>query len=225
MFTGIVEEIGTILELRKKGTSADIVIQAKEILKDIRMGDSIAVNGICLTVTSFCENRFTADIMHETMVRSSIGSGVRGSHVNLERALQVGGRLGGHIVTGHIDGTGKIRNITQDGNAISYRIGIKPYLAAGIVEKGSIAIDGISLTVVAVTEEEVTVSVIPHTTHHTILSEKQIGDIVNIETDCIGKYVARLMQICEKPEVYRKTEQENDKKLTVSFLYENGFMN
>lgn len=220
MFTGIVEEMGKVSALHKKGECASIVIEAKKVLEDIALGDSIAVNGICLTVTAYDNCSFTADIMHETLNRSSIGEVKRGSYVNLERALRLGSRLGGHIVTGHIDGTGRICAIKRDFNAIWYHIAISSHLAAGIIQKGSVAVDGISLTVADITDTEVAVSVIPHTAANTILGKKRVGDIVNIETDCIGKYVEKLMQV----QGVEQKEEKSGTNVTMSFLLEHGFM-
>ncbi|MGI5985168.1 MAG: riboflavin synthase [Clostridiales bacterium] len=193
MFTGIIEEIGHIQGLRKGGKSSVLSIGAEEIMQDIRLGDSIAVNGVCLTVTSFSQSGFTADVMHETLDRSSLGSLHIGSPVNLERALPANGRLGGHIVSGHIDGTGTISAIQKDDNAVWYTIKTNDRILRYVIEKGSIAIDGISLTVAKVQKDSFSVSVIPHTAKNTILPQKRIGDTVNLENDCIGKYVERLM--------------------------------
>lgn len=215
MFTGIIEEVGTILEIRKNAKSASIKIGAETILEDVKVGDSIAVNGICLTVTAYSGAGFTADVMHETVDRSSIGRLSRGSRVNLERAMRADGRFGGHIVTGHIDGTGRITAIKRDEIAVWYTVEAEPELMRGIVEKGSIAIDGISLTVAKITGESFSVSVIPHTSGNTILPEKKVGDIVNLETDCIGKYVAHLLGL------------EGQKKaggVSSTFLAEMGFL-
>ncbi len=195
MFTGIIEEIGRIQGIRKGTNSASITVQAKEIMQDIHLGDSIAVNGVCLTVTSFAQNGFCADVMHETLNRSSLGNLRIGSLVNLERAMPINGRFGGHIVSGHIDGTGKVSAIQKDDNAVWYTIKTRPGILRYIIEKGSIAIDGISLTVADVRKDDFRVSIIPHTTLMTILSGIRIGDTVNLENDCIGKYVERLMGI------------------------------
>jgi riboflavin synthase len=162
-------------------------------MKDIRLGDSISVNGVCLTVTSFTENEFSADVMYETLDRSSLGSLGISSKVNLERAVPVNGRFGGHIVSGHIDGTGIISAIRKEDNAIWYTIKTSEKLLRYIIEKGSVAIDGISLTVAKLEKDNFSVSVIPHTAKMTILSDKKVGDMVNLENDCIGKYVERLM--------------------------------
>lgn len=215
MFTGIIEEIGTVLDIQKTAKSACIKIGAKTVLSDVREGDSIAVNGICLTVSSYTATDFTADVMHETINRSSIGGLARGGHVNLERAMRADGRFGGHIVTGHIDGTGRIRAIKKDDMAVWYTIAAEPALLRGIVEKGSIAIDGISLTVAAATKDSFSVSIIPHTSGHTVLSEKKVKDVVNLETDCIGKYVAHLLGMEEG----KKTEG-----ISRAFLAERGFL-
>ena len=192
MFTGIVEETGTILNIKKGAHSAVLSIQTEKILEDVHLGDSIAVNGVCLTVTSFQKNYFTADVMHETLNRSSLAQLRPGKHVNLERAMIAGGRFGGHIVSGHIDGTGRIAQIQKDDNAVWYTIQAEQKLLRYIVEKGSIAIDGISLTVAGVTKTGFSVSIIPHTVQITTLGEKRTGDLVNLETDLIGKYVEKL---------------------------------
>lgn len=203
MFTGIIEEVGMLQSIRKNGASAVLAIQAEKILEDVKLGDSIAVNGICLTVTSYQKGRgsapgnFTADVMHETLNRSSIGTASRGSRVNLERAMRADGRFGGHIVTGHIDGTGIVREIHRDANAVWYKIETEPAILRCIAEKGSIAIDGVSLTVAGLTQDTFSVSVIPHTASNTILGERKTGDVVNLENDCIGKYVQRMLSFAE----------------------------
>lgn len=212
MFTGIVEEIGTVKKIAR-GQKAYLEIQADKIFSDIHIGDSIAVNGVCLTVTSFSGKVFTADVMNETFSRSSLGSLKAGSHVNLERAMSANGRFGGHIVSGHIDGTGKITNIKKDGNAVWYKISADENIIKYTVEKGSIAIDGISLTVARVEKDNFSVSIIPHTSEETILSEKQLGDTVNLENDIIGKYVERFLN-------FDKTGKSG---ITMDFLAENGF--
>lgn len=192
MFTGIIEEQGIIKNVKKNPASAILTIQAEKVLESTNIGDSIAVNGVCLTVTGLGKDYFTADVMHETLRRSSLGSLVNGSAVNLERAMQLGARFGGHIVSGHIDGTGKILGIRRDDNAVWYRIGADRAILKYIIEKGSVAIDGISLTVAQVRTDSFSVSVIPHTRDVTTLSKKTTGTVVNIENDCIGKYVERL---------------------------------
>lgn len=212
MFTGIVEEIGTVKKIAR-GQKAYLEIQADKIFSDIHIGDSIAVNGVCLTVTGFSGKIFTADVMNETFSRSSLGSLKTGSHVNLERAMSANGRFGGHIVSGHIDGTGKITNIKKDGNAVWYKISADENIIKYTVEKGSIAIDGISLTVARVEKDNFSVSIIPHTSEETILSEKKTGDTVNLENDIIGKYVERFLN-------FDKTGKSN---ITMDFLSKYGF--
>lgn len=193
MFTGIVEEVGRVQSIRREPANAVLTIAASKVLEDVHLGDSIAVCGVCLTVTSFTASAFTADVMHETLNRSSLGALKPGSPVNLERAMPANGRFGGHIVSGHIDGTGRITRIRPDGNAVWYTVSASPSLLRYIVEKGSIAIDGISLTVAQVTGRDFSVSIIPHTQGQTTLSARRVGDTVNLETDCIGKYVEKLL--------------------------------
>ena len=197
MFTGIVEEIGKIQNVKKNVKSSVLTIEGNKIFEDINIGDSISVNGVCLTVTTFSNNTFTADVMNETISRSSLGQLKNGSSVNLERAISANGRFGGHIVSGHIDGIGKIIKIEKDDNSIWYTIAVKDNLMKYIVEKGSIAIDGISLTIAKVAVNDFSISIIPHTVQETILSHRSVGDIVNIENDVIGKYVEKLIT-CEK---------------------------
>lgn len=189
MFTGIIEEVGTV---RKIG-GGTLAIDAEEILTDVHLGDSIAVNGVCLTVTSFDKNHFEADVMPETVRRTSLAELRKGSLVNLERALTLASRLGGHIVSGHIDGVGTVAGLRQEGNALLLTVAAAPALLRGIVEKGSVALDGISLTVATVTAADFTVSLIPHTREVTNLRAKRTGSRLNIETDIIGKYVEKLM--------------------------------
>ncbi len=216
MFTGIIEEIGKVTAVQKGSVSSFIKIQAGRIFKDIHIGDSIAVNGVCLTVTDFSGNVFTADVMNETLSHSSLGSLKNGSSVNLERAMSAGGRFGGHIVTGHIDGTGTITKIKKDGIAVWYTISADTNILRYIIYKGSVAIDGISLTVAQVTDCCFSVSIIPHTSERTILSDKKVGDIVNLENDVIGKYVDKLIN---------STQSRPDAKsgITKEFLEKYGF--
>lgn len=215
MFTGIVEEIGKIKAIKKGKNSARLVINAKKVLEDVKLGDSIAVNGVCLTVTEFSNSEFAVDVMHESLRKSSLSTLKNDSSVNLERAMLLNGRFGGHIVSGHIDGTGEIINIKNDDNAIWYTISAKDKIMKYIIEKGSITIDGISLTVANLSESDFSVSIIPHTQEETILKMKKIGDIVNLENDCIAKYVESLLNFKEKSEV--------KKDITMDFLLENGF--
>ena len=209
MFTGIIEELGTV---RKLGPGS-LELAARTVLEGTRLGDSIAVNGVCLTVTALSPAGFTADVMPETFRRTGLGGLHPGSQVNLERAMAADGRFGGHIVTGHIDGTGTVRSLRREGNAVWITIAAAPELLAGIVEKGSIAIDGISLTVAAVTDRDFSVSIIPHTGAQTTLLDRRAGDTVNLETDILGKYVARLLG--------RETPRSTG--ITMEFLAEHGF--
>lgn len=215
MFTGIVEEIGTIRQIRRGEHSAVLDIMAKHVLKNTNIGDSIAVNGICLTVTSRKEDSFTADVMHETLNRSSLAGLVRGSHVNLERAMAADGRFGGHIVSGHVDGVGTICGTKKDDNAIWFTIKTDTNVMRYIVEKGSITMDGISLTVAKVQEDSFLVSTIPHTVQQTILAERKTGDWVNLETDLIGKYVEKF--------VVAQTKQSQHTNITKAFLEKYGY--
>ena len=188
MFTGIIEEVGRLERL----AGGEIAIRAKKVLEDVALGDSIAVNGICLTVTRFDEAHFTADVMPETIRRTSLAELRRGSRVNLERALTLKSRLGGHIVSGHIDGAGTIAAMKEEGNAILLTVRASADILRYIVEKGSVALDGISLTVASVGAADFTVSLIPHTREITNLREKSVGSRLNIETDILGKYVEKL---------------------------------
>lgn len=213
MFTGIIEEVGTVQTIQNGGNSSFIKVKAEKILEDIHIGDSIAVNGVCLTVTDYSKEMFCADVMNETLRRSSLGSLKNGSPVNLERAMSANGRFGGHIVSGHIDGTGNISSVKNDGIAIWYTINTIPEIMDYIIEKGSIAIDGISLTVAKVSENDFSVSIIPHTAQQTILSYKKAGDIVNLENDIVGKYIKKFIN------------PDNKKSnINMNFLAENGFI-
>lgn len=222
MFTGIIEEVGIIRSIRKGAHSVVLTIGAKSVLSDVRPGDSIAVNGVCLTVTAFTGSEFTADVMHETMNRSSFRFLRTGEAVNLERALPANGRFGGHIVMGHIDGTGVILSIQRDGNAIWYKIRPDAKILHYIVEKGSIAVDGISLTVAKVSDYDFSVSVIPHTVDNTSLSKKRTGDTINLENDCIGKYIEKFLvhrNLCSA-ELATPTQSAT---ITKGFLAEAGY--
>ncbi len=222
MFTGIIEEIGTISSVAEGKLSAVVTIQASKVLEGSQAGDSIAVNGVCLTVTSIHGGLFTADVMAETLRRSSLGSLSKGSRVNLERAMHANGRFGGHIVSGHIDGTGTIVSKAREDNAVWVTINTDKRILKYIVEKGSIAIDGTSLTVATVNDSDSTfsVSVIPHTAKETIILGKGAGDIVNIENDVIGKYVERLLAFREEPV---NSANNSAPEITMDFLMENGF--
>ena len=193
MFTGIVEELGTVARIVRGSSHQRISINCKKILEDIHLGDSIAVNGVCLTVVEFTGHGFSADVMNETFARSSLGTLKPGSYVDLERAMAADGRFGGHIVSGHIDGNGVIKSIRPDGNAVWFEIRAEEKILEGIVEKGSITIDGISLTVAAVGRDSFKVSIIPHTLKETVLGHKKNGDTVNLENDVVGKYIKKFL--------------------------------
>lgn len=216
MFTGLVEEIGKINSISKGAKSAQISISAKKVLEHVQMGDSIAANGVCLTVTGYTSTQFTVDVMGETMRRSNLALLKVGDEVNLERALRVGDRLGGHIVSGHIDGKGTIINFTPEENAVWCRIHASLKILKYIIHKGSIAIDGVSLTVASVDDTQFEVSIIPHTKQVTTLLRKKPGDIVNLECDMIGKYVEKLVSFSNK--------KEKNKDISLEFLSKNGFM-
>jgi riboflavin synthase len=211
MFTGIIEEKGIIKSIRTIGQSARIIISADKVLDGLKTGDSINTDGVCLTVTEFSSSFFTVDVMPETIQRTTFSKLRPGSSVNLERALRLSDRLGGHIVSGHIDGTGIIGQIRKDENAIWISISAEDRILRYVVEKGSIAIDGISLTVVKTSQHTFEVSIIPHTQTETTILTKKTGDTVNIECDIIGKYVEKL-------------SRRNSEKMDLNFLAENGFI-
>lgn len=211
MFTGIVEEIGKVNSLSINGNSGQINIRAVKVLEDTKIGDSICVNGVCLTVIKIGRDCFTADIMAETARRSNLGKLKYGDFVNLERALQAGGRFGGHIVSGHIDGVGNILSKNVEENAVWVKIAADMDIIGLIVQKGSIAIDGISLTVADVSDKDFSVSVIPHTAGETTLLNKNVGEEVNLENDVVGKYVERLLFI-------KEGEKKQNSMLTMEML-------
>lgn len=223
MFTGIIEEIGTIKHLSLAGTSGSIAIKARKVLEKTQIGDSIAVNGICLTVTSLQPDGFTADVMAETMRRSSMSQAKAGDQVNLERAMAADGRFGGHIVSGHIDGTGVITSYHREENAVWVTIQADPSILGLIVEKGSICIDGISLTVATVSESVFQVSIIPHTKEETTLLKKKPGDQVNLENDIVGKYVQKLLFPGAGGQNVSGGQQKKESSLTIEMLENLGF--
>ncbi|CDB90116.1 MAG: riboflavin synthase [Clostridium sp.] len=223
MFTGIIEETGKVEAVAKGSNSAVITIAAVKVLEDTKIGDSIAVNGVCLTVTSISGRKFSADVMAETLRRSSLGSLKHGSMVNLERAMAANGRFGGHIVSGHIDGVGVISSFEKEDNAVWVEIETPAKILRYIVEKGSITIDGISLTVAKLTDSSFAVSVIPHTGEETTLLNRNPGDIVNLENDIVGKYVERLMNFKTDDRDNKSEERNNSDSITMNFLNENGF--
>ncbi len=217
MFTGIIEEIGKIEAVQKGSKSSILRIAASKVLEDCQIGDSIACNGVCLTVTSMAEGSYECDVMAETLRRSNLGELKVGDPVNLERALALGSRLGGHIVSGHIDGRGSIVSMEREDNAVWVTIRAEKEILRYIIEKGSIAIDGISLTVAYVDEEVFKISMIPHTGEVTTLLSKKAGDSVNLENDLIGKYVEKLL--------FTKEEKKEEKEeVTLELLTEYGFM-
>ena len=216
MFTGIVEEMGKIRQMLLAGSSGKIQIEARKALEGTKVGDSIAVNGVCLTVTSLSHDGFTADMMAETYRRSALGQQKVGDLVNLERAMAAGERFGGHIMSGHIDGTGVIEKLRREENAVWVTIRTKPAVLRLIVEKGSVGIDGISLTVASVSETGFQVSVIPHTGEETTLLKKKTGDLVNLENDIVGKYVEKLLGLGNTK------KEEGASGLTMDFLKEYG---
>lgn len=214
MFTGIVEEIGTVEKVIPGTKSSRLVITASKVLQDANLGDSICTSGVCLTVTERSSHTFTADVMAETMRRTKLGQLKPGSPVNLERALRLDSRLGGHIVSGHIDGTGTITAMQREENAVWLTVSTGPALLRYMVEKGSITVDGVSLTLAAVHAGDFQVSVIPHTGAQTTLLTQHPGDLVNLECDLIGKYVEKLLGL-----------PQNTSKPAISeaFLREHGF--
>jgi riboflavin synthase, alpha subunit len=215
MFTGIIEKVGKIKKVTKLSKGAVLLIEAGDLLDGVKIGDSIAVNGVCLTVTGFEGSSFSADIMAETMRRSSLSHICAGDSVNLERAMAADGRFGGHIVSGHIDGTGIISEMKREDNAVWVTVKASSDIMRLIVEKGSIAIDGISLTVAYVDDKCFKVSVIPHTGEETTLLKKKSGDTVNLENDIIGKYVEKLLMVDSR-------EKKNEAFSTL--LTDNGFI-
>lgn len=217
MFTGIIEEVGVVRGLQPGAKSVRLTIGAKKVLEHTQIGDSICTSGVCLTVTSMTDTAFTADVMAETVRRTKLGALQVGSPVNLERALLPTSRMGGHIVSGHIDGTGTIAGMEREDNAVWVTIAAEPSILRYVIEKGSIAIDGISLTVATVSADRFQVSVIPHTGEETTLLRQKVGDPVNLECDLIGKYVEKLMGLSQP-------QQPKESAVTAAFLAEHGFL-
>ena len=212
MFTGIIEEIGRIERISRSGTNSSLAISCRKILEDMKKGDSIALNGICLTVKTFDPNGFTADVMPVTLQKSNLKNSQSGDRINLERALPMQSRLGGHLVNGHIDGTGKILSITKSENANLFKIKVDREQRKFLIPQGSVCLDGISLTIAELGDEYLVVSIIPETMQNTILQYKKIGAELNMELDMIGKYLYNFMQDKEK------------KDISMNFLKENGFV-
>ncbi len=215
MFTGLIEEIGEIKSIEKGSKSARITIKAEKILEGTKLGDSISTNGVCLTVTEFNKSSFSVDVMAETVRNSNLGKLKPGSYVNLERALRLSDRLGGHMVSGHIDGLGTVVDLHNEENATWVSIETTKDILKYIVHKGSITIDGISLTVACVDERIFKVSIIPHTKGETTLVMKKIGDEVNLESDMMAKYVEKLLKHGDAP--------KEKKSISMDFLEKNGF--
>lgn len=216
MFTGIIEEIGKVKDIKSTKESIVLSIAAKKIVDDVHLGDSIAVNGVCLTVTSFNAEQFTVDVMPETVKATSLKLLARDSSVNLERAMSASGRFGGHFVSGHVDGVGKIIHKERRANAVYYQIEVPEQLCHYMLLKGSVTVDGTSLTLFGLNDTTFTISLIPHTLQETILGEKGVGDIVNIECDMLGKYVEKFLGTSSK--------ELTQSRLTEHFLQENGFL-
>lgn len=216
MFTGIIEELGTIRGVSLTKDGGELQIAATTVLGGTKLGDSIAVNGTCLTVTKLEKDGFTAFVMAESLRRTNLGNLKRGSVVHLERAMAADGRFGGHMVTGHIDGQGTVLSQKPEGQAVVLTIGADPEILSGIVEKGSIAIDGTSLTVMDVSKDSFRVGIIPRTGGHTALLDRPKGYACNLETDVIGKYIQKFLAKNTEPTPKKST-------LTMDFLRENGF--
>lgn len=215
MFTGLIEEIGVLEEVHKGAKSAQLTIGANKVLQDIKIGDSLSTNGVCLTIVRFSNKSFTVDVMPETMRRSNLKNLKPGSKINLERALKLGDRLGGHIVSGHIDGVGLVRAMEEEDNATWVTIEAGSEIMKYIIEKGSIAIDGTSLTVAYVSNTAFKVSIIPLTRDETTLLSKKVGDEVNLECDMVGKYIERFTMF--------NKDNNRPSEINMDFLKENGF--
>jgi riboflavin synthase len=212
MFTGLIEDVGAIVEFSRREGGGQISIEHSPLLDDLKLGDSIAVDGVCLTITCLEGNSFRAEVSAETIKRTTLSGKKPGHRVNLERALRLQDRLGGHVVTGHIDAIARVLRVVPEGNARKLIFQSERSCIRYLVEKGSVAVDGISLTVNEVSGEHFNVTIIPYTLEHTTLVTKKQGDEVNIETDILGKYVERLMG------------RDSDKKIDASFLSEHGFL-
>lgn len=216
MFTGLIEDLGTVRELRKSADSVRLNVATSIPINELVLGESIAVNGVCLTVVDFEDAHFTADVSPETISRSTLSFLKPGSRVNLERALRLGARMGGHLVSGHVDAVGTVIALVRDGNAWRFTFRIPAEVNRYVVEKGSVAIDGISLTVNKVSEETFAVAIIPHTLEMTTLQDRQVGASVNVETDLIGKYVERLLG--------KASGRQPQSAVDLEFLARHGFL-
>ena len=223
MFTGIVEEKGSVLRIESAGAGKRLMIRAKKVLEGLKLGDSIATNGVCLTVTDFDSEVFGVDVMPETMRQSNLGALRPGSEVNLERALTLETRLGGHIVSGHIDGMGRIRSFKREDNAIWLTVETAPELLRYMIDRGSVAVDGVSLTIARLDTDSFAVSLIPLTAAETTLLTKREGDYLNLECDLIGKYVERLLGLDGKS-INNNINNSNTKGLSMEKLAQAGFL-
>ncbi len=220
MFTGIIERFGTIKRITSRQEGRILTIATDRVLEGTKIGDSIAVNGACLTVTSIAGNVFTVDMAPETVDRTTFKHAAAGTRVNIERALRLSDRLDGHLVSGHIDGTGRISSMTKRSNAVIVMVDVEKKLAADMIEKGSVAIDGISLTINQCSDTDFEVSIIPHTADITTIGQKSAGDAVNIETDMIGKYIRKMMQTGMSA-----SKAPSDKRdISLDLLARNGFL-
>lgn len=205
MFTGIIEEVGKVEEISKQGRTLKLRIKARKILNDLKVGDSININGACQTIIETDGDSFTVEAVEETLRKTNLGQLKTDDLVNLERALRFSDRLGGHLVTGHVDCVGKIKSIAKKNGSFLYEFELPEKFMGYLVEKGSVAIDGISLTVVNVLKGSFTISIIPFTLENTTLGTKKVGDLVNVETDLIGKYVERIL--ASKKDKFEITEE------------------
>ena len=217
MFTGIIEETGTVRSITSRSAGIALCVNADKMLEGTVVGDSIAVNGVCLTVTSLSDRSFTADVMPETVRRTSLARLIPGAKVNLERAMLPTGRLGGHIVSGHVDGCGRVDSIVRDGIANRVTISLEPSLLKYIAQKGSVTVDGVSLTVVAADDRTFAVSLIPQTRAVTTLGELKTGSLVNVEVDLLARYTERLLT------AGLTQKEEKKSSLSLEWLQENGF--
>ncbi len=215
MFTGLIEDLGTLREIHTGANQARLTVATGLPMTELALGESIAVNGVCLTVTSFGDGAFSAEVSPETMACTTLGNLARGARVNLERALRLSDRLGGHLVTGHIDGQGRIVERRKDGNAWRFKFQTDAAVSAFLVAKGSVTIDGISLTVNEVAQDTFSLAIIPLTLSKTTLQDRNVGDTVNVETDLIGKYVARFLQ---------DGSNAKPQGVTMDLLAKNGFL-
>jgi len=216
MFTGLIEDIGTVKKIDKKGGSMSLLIESNLDLTETKTGDSISVDGVCLTIVELLPKGFRVEVSPETIQRATLREIKEGQKVNLERAMRISDRLGGHLVLGHVDGIGKIKGVSKDVNSTRMKISASKDIMKYIIEKGSVAIDGISLTVNDCTDDEFGVNIIPHTASHTTLINKKVGDSINIENDIIGKYVERFLD-------KGQGKREGDSKINREFLSKHGF--